>query len=121
MTRAAWWWLGGAPSLTTFITLFTPAQRRALALRDGDGCAFPGCDRPGSWCDAHHLNHWVDGGPTDLSNGVLLCGWHHQVIHRGEWAVVMAADGRPDFIPPAWLDPARRPRRNTRHRPPGTR
>jgi hypothetical protein len=101
--------------------LFTPAQRRALALRDGDGCAFPGCDRPGSWCDAHHLRHWLDGGPTDLSNGVLLCGWYHQVIHRGEWAVVMAADGRPDFIPPAFIDPARRPRRNTRHRPPGTR
>jgi Domain of unknown function (DUF222) len=101
--------------------LFTPAQRRALALRDGDGCAFPGCDRPGSWCDAHHLRHWADGGPTDLSNGVLLCGWHHQVIHRGEWAVVMGLDGRPDFHPPTWLDPARRPRRNTRHRLPGTR
>jgi hypothetical protein len=101
--------------------LFTPAQRRALALRGGDRCAFPGCDRPGSWCDAHHLRHWADGGPTDLSNGVLLCGHHHQVVHRGEWAVVMAADGRPDFHPPAWLDPARRPRRNTRHRPPGTR
>jgi Domain of unknown function (DUF222) len=101
--------------------LFTPAQRRALALRDGDGCAFPGCDRPGSWCDAHHLRHWADGGPTDLSNGVLLCGHHHHVVHRGEWAVVMAADGRPDFHPPAWLDPARRPRRNTPHRPPGTR
>ncbi|HSK55344.1 MAG TPA: DUF222 domain-containing protein, partial [Jiangellales bacterium] len=101
--------------------LFTPAQRRALALRDGDGCAFPGCDRPGSWCDAHHLHHWVDGGPTDLSNGVLLCGHHHQVIHRGEWAVVMATDSRPDFHPPPWIDPNRRPRRNTRHRPPGTR
>jgi Domain of unknown function (DUF222) len=101
--------------------LFTPAQRRALALRDGDGCAFPGCDRPGSWCDAHHLRHWVDGGRTDLCNGVLLCGHHHQVVHRGQWAVVMAADGRPDFIPPAWLDPARRPRRNPRLRPPGTR
>ena len=100
--------------------LFTPAQRRALALRDGDGCAFPGCDRRGSWCDAHHLRHWVDGGATDLANGVLLCGWHHQVTHRGEWAVVMGLDGRPDFLPPAWLDPTRRPRRNTRHRPPDT-
>jgi hypothetical protein len=95
--------------------LFTPAQRRALALRDGAGCAFPGCDRPGSWCDAHHLTHWADGGPTDLSNGVLLCGWHHQVIHHGQWAVVMAADGRPDFIPPPFIDPTQRTRRNTPH------
>jgi len=77
-----------------------------------------GCDRPGSWCIAHHLTHWADGGATDISNGVLLCGWHHQVVHRGEWAVVMAADGHPDFHTPAWLDPARRPRRNT---PPTTR
>jgi hypothetical protein len=101
--------------------LFTSARRKALALRDGDGCAFPGCDRRAAWCDAHHLRHWLDGGSTDLSNGVLLCGFHHQVVHRGEWAVVMAADGRPNFIPPAWIDPARRPRRNIRHRPPGTR
>jgi hypothetical protein len=34
-------------------------------VRDG-GCVFPGCDRPLAWCDAHHLWHWVDGGPTDL-------------------------------------------------------
>jgi Domain of unknown function (DUF222)/HNH endonuclease len=96
--------------------LFTPAQRRALALRDGDGCAFPGCDRPGTWTEAHHRVHWADGGPTDVSNGVLLCSYHHQVVHAEEWRIVLGADGRPDFLPPAWLDQARRPRRNTRWR-----
>src|SRR5262249_40403311 len=43
------------------------AQRRALVHRDG-GCAFPGCDRPHRWCDAHHLIPWQHGGPTDLNN-----------------------------------------------------
>jgi hypothetical protein len=56
--------------------LVTGPLRRALVLRDG-GCAFPGCDRPPRWCDAHHPLHWSDGGPTDLSNLVLLCGYHH--------------------------------------------
>ena len=97
---------------------FTAAQRRALALRDGDGCAFPGCDRPGTWTEAHHRVHWADGGPTDLANGVLLCCYHHQVVHQGHWAIVLGADGRPEFIPPASVDPQRRPRRNTRWRRP---
>ena len=98
--------------------LFTASQRRALALRDGDGCAFPGCDRPGTWTEAHHRVHWADGGRTDLANGVLLCCHHHHVAHQGHWAIVMGADGRPEFIPPASIDPQRRPRRNTRWRRP---
>ncbi|MFI6232632.1 DUF222 domain-containing protein [Micromonospora sp. NPDC050784] len=94
--------------------LFTGPLRRALVLRDG-GCAFPGCDRPPRWCDGHHLRHWADGGTTALSNAVLLCGYHHRFIHRGDWAVRIAADGRPDFLPPSWLDPLRTPRRNLYH------
>ncbi|WP_410808970.1 DUF222 domain-containing protein [Micromonospora sp. 067-2] len=84
--------------------LFTGPLRRALVLRDG-GCAFPGCDRPPRWCDGHHVRHWVDGGPTALHNAVLLCGHHHRLVHRGEWTVRIAHDGRPDFLPPEWLDP----------------
>ncbi len=95
---------------------FTAAQRRALGLRDGHGCAFPGCDRPIAWCDGHHIRHWIDGGPTDISNGVLLCGHHHTLIHQREWAVRMAVDGRPEFLPPSWIDPDRKPRRNHDHR-----
>ena len=91
---------------------FTAAQRRALGLRDGSGCGFPGCDRPMAWCDGHHIRHWIDGGSTELANGVLLCSYHHMTIHKGDWVIQMAADGRPDFIPPSWIDPDRQPRRN---------
>lgn len=94
--------------------LFTGPLRRALVLRDG-GCAFPGCDRPPRWCDGHHVRHWADGGATALGNAVLLCGYHHRLIHRGDWEVRIAADGRPDFLPPSWLDPLRIPRRNLYH------
>ncbi len=56
----------------------------SLVLRDL-GCRFPGCDRPGDWCDGHHIRHWEDGGSTDLSNLVLLCRRHHRVIHMKGW------------------------------------
>ncbi len=50
--------------------LFTPAQRRALAARDG-GCIWPGCTAPPAWCHAHHVRHWADGGATDVDNGTI--------------------------------------------------
>ena len=59
-------------------------QRRALAVRDGH-CVFPGCDRPASWCDAHHVTRHTDGGPTTIDNLALLCRHHHGVIHRTGW------------------------------------
>lgn len=64
----------------------TPEQRRALAVRDG-GCAFPGCDAPPSWCDAHHVIPWAHGGPTSLENTVLGCRHHHGVWHRDGWSI----------------------------------
>lgn len=88
--------------------------RRALIQRDR-GCAFPGCTRPPDWTDGHHIVHWADGGATCLDNGVLLCGHHHRVIHRGEWTVQLGRDKRPWFTPPAWIDPERKPRLNTTH------
>jgi hypothetical protein len=48
----------------------------ALAVRDG-GCRFPGCDRPVSWCEAHHVVPWQHGGETNQANLVLLCWRHH--------------------------------------------
>jgi hypothetical protein len=59
---------------------------------------------------------WLDGGPTDLDNGVLLCGHHHRLIHIGEWEVRLGPDRLPEFLPPVWLDPERKPRRNNRPR-----
>ncbi|MBQ1025484.1 HNH endonuclease signature motif containing protein [Micromonospora sp. C95] len=97
--------------------LITGPLRRALVLRDR-GCAFPGCDRPPRWCEGHHLRHWADGGATSLANAVLLCRYHHRHVHQHGWQVHLAADGRPEFIPPAWLDPGQRPRRNHLHHSP---
>jgi hypothetical protein len=77
------------------------AIRRAVVLRDG-GCAFPGCSVPARWCDIHHIVHWVDHGPTSLSNCVTLCGRHHRLLHHSHWRIEMA-DGIPEFHPPPWL------------------
>jgi hypothetical protein len=60
--------------------------RRALSLRDG-GCRFAGCDRPAAWCDAHHVIHWADGGDTNLDNTILLCAYHHTLVHEG-WRLI---------------------------------
>ena len=95
--------------------LFSGPLRRALVLRDR-GCAWPGCDRPARWTHGHHIIGWHAGGDTALHNAVLLCGHHHREIHRpNSWTVYIAPDGLPTFIPPAWVDPERKPRRNTRH------
>ncbi|WP_020576404.1 HNH endonuclease signature motif containing protein [Actinopolymorpha alba] len=88
---------------------FTTAQRHALGIRDGMECNFPSCDRPAKWCDAHHITHWADGGRTDLNNGVLLCGAHHNLIHNSDWQVRTGPNGRPEYIPPPWIDINQRP------------
>ncbi|WP_374118825.1 HNH endonuclease signature motif containing protein [Allokutzneria sp. A3M-2-11 16] len=57
--------------------------------------------------------HWIDGGPTDLDNLVLLCVYHHHVIHDQDWVIVFE-HGIPAFIPPKWIDPDQAPLRNIR-------
>ena len=84
-------------------------MRRAPVVRD-QGCAFPGCGRPPRWCHGHHIWHWAHGGPTALSNLVLLCGRHHRTIHHHGWDVDLGPDGHPRFYPPPWIDPTRTPR-----------
>jgi len=74
-------------------------QRKALSVRD-QGCVWPGCDRPASFTSGHHLAHWINGGPTDLHNLVLLCYRHHWMVHEGEWQIVRSDDGRMLTIPP---------------------
>jgi hypothetical protein len=66
-------------------TRVIPDRLRALLELRDQGCTWPGCGRPASWCDAHHLTHWADGGTTDLANLQLLCSHHHTLTHQGEW------------------------------------
>src|SRR5437773_1385219 len=63
------------------------ALRKALAVRDKH-CQWPGCERPASWCDGHHIVHWVEGGETNLANCLLLCKRHHRMAHEGGWRLV---------------------------------
>lgn len=64
----------------------------------------------------HHVAFWQrDLGPTSYDNGCLLCAFHHTVVHQGQWRIRMATDGVPEFIPPRWIDPQQRARRNTVH------
>ena len=90
---------------------FTAGQRLALAARDG-GCSFPGCTVPASWCQAHHVIAWKDGGPTTIDNGTLLCGFHHREHAGLGWTCEMRY-GAPRWRPPPWVDPERRPVQNT--------
>ena len=83
--------------------------RRAVAARDR-GCAHPGCGRPVSWCEVHHVTPWEHGGQTTIDNLAMLCRMHHRQMHFTEW-VCRIRDGLPEFIPPPWVDPQRRSRR----------
>jgi hypothetical protein len=80
--------LGGAPSQPLDVgratRVISPAQRAALAVRDR-GCVYPNCDRPLAWCDAHHLWHRIDDGPTNLENLAMVCRAHHRTVHEGGW------------------------------------
>ena len=103
--------LGGAPTQPLEVGRTTrviqPAQRSALAVRDG-GCVFPDCHRPLAWCDAHHVRHWLHGGPTDLANLALLCRTHHRAVHEGGWQLHREPDGRLIATPPYRRHPTAR-------------
>lgn len=87
--------------------LFTRTQRIALTVRDG-GCRWKNCDRPASWCDAHHVNEWErDGGRTDIADGILLCRSHHLLLHNQHWRI-MRKGHRYYLYRPDETDPGRR-------------
>jgi Domain of unknown function (DUF222)/HNH endonuclease len=69
-----------------------PALRRALHARDR-GCRFPGCGSR-RFLDAHHIEHWADGGATELDNLVHLCVYHHRLLHEGGYRITSTAGGR---------------------------
>ena len=102
--------LKGVIAYSSCHRLFTEGQRLSLIARDGR-CCFPGCLAPPGWCQAAHIVDVVDGGPTSVDNGMLLCGFHHREYPRQGW-VPSLLDGRPAWTPPRWIDPARTPIRN---------
>lgn len=84
--------------------LFTKRQRTGLGVRDG-GCRYPGCDKPPSWCEAHHILQWArDKGPTDVAFGILLCRYHHMLIHDTGSEIILE-NGTYWLKPGTMLDP----------------
>jgi hypothetical protein len=76
-----------------------PAIGRALKRRDG-GCRFPGCTNT-HFVDAHHIQHWADGGETAMENLVLLCRHHHRLVHEGGFGLGKSTLGAIEFSTPA--------------------
>ena len=78
------------------------AIRRAARERDGCRCRFPGCES--RRVDLHHIQHWINGGRTDLDNLISLCPYHHKLVHDRGYAIAAPPDGgfaffRPDGTP----------------------
>ncbi|MDO8270471.1 MAG: DUF222 domain-containing protein [Gammaproteobacteria bacterium] len=76
-----------------------PSIRRALQIRDR-GCRFPGCCEA-RYVDAHHVQHWCDGGETRLDNLVLLCRHHHRLLHQEGYEIVKHGEQQFEFLTPA--------------------
>ncbi len=68
-----------------------PAQKPALQARD-KCCCVPGCSHD-KWLDAHHVEHWIDGGETNMGNLLLLCSHHHRLLHEGGFTISKGPDG----------------------------
>jgi len=85
-------------------------QRVAMAVRDG-GCRGPGCSRPPSYCEAHHVDHWLrDHGSTSVERGILLCKHHHLLVHNNGWEIVDDPVHGFALVPPPSVDPTQTPR-----------
>lgn len=78
---------------------FNREQRRALEYRDR-GCRFPGCTRDATQTEAHHIDWWELLGPTNLENGVLLCWFHHRLVHEGRWTLKIDGDAVVEWYKP---------------------
>ncbi len=76
--------------------LYDNHQRLAMGKRD-KGCTAENCDRPPAWCHAHHDWPWSEGGPTDLANGRLVCGFHHTLIHHEGYSKKLLPNGQVRF------------------------
>jgi hypothetical protein len=104
---------GGEPlSIGRKSRTIPPAIGRALKRRDG-GCRFPGCTNT-HFVDAHHIQHWADGGETAMENLVLLCRHHHRLVHEGGFGISQPTHGVIEFSNPAGEVILTGPARNSR-------
>jgi Domain of unknown function (DUF222) len=99
---------GQALNLGRTQRLHSARQRAVISARDG-GCIEPGCDRPPSWTEVHHIVEFSRGGKTDVADGVSLCRHHHMLVHNNGWRITREA-GRYWLVPPPGVDPAQHPR-----------
>lgn len=105
--------LNGAPlDLGREVRLFSSKQRLAIAGVQG-GCGIPGCGAPPSFCEVHHIDHWCEGGKTNVDDGVLLCRFHHMQLHNHGHRIVKVESERYEdryyWVPSAAHDPAQTP------------
>ncbi|HSP51881.1 MAG TPA: DUF222 domain-containing protein, partial [Cryobacterium sp.] len=89
---------------------FTPAQRRAIQLRDGT-CIIPWCKIPAGMTEIHHVIPHSEGGATHTDNGVCLCWFHHRMLAASGWAIRMVR-GAVQIMAPPWLETGARTWRN---------
>ena len=90
--------------------LFTEQQRLAMFARD-KGCSYPGCDAPLSWTQAHHVTDYAITRKSCVDDGTLVCTANHALFEQMGWQSIMI-DELPHWVPPAWIDPKQKPRRN---------
>jgi hypothetical protein len=83
----------GGPADAGRSSRMAPLRLRRLLIARDRHCRWPGCHVPPSRCDAHHVWHWIDGGPTNLDNLVLLCHRHHHFLHQHGYKMVPQPDG----------------------------
>jgi hypothetical protein len=86
----------------------TDPQFDRLVVRD-HGCRWPGCHHPAAGCDAHHADHWLDGGETEDDNLVLLCWFHHHLLHEQHWSIEPLGAGHFHLLDPAGRSQPMRP------------
>jgi hypothetical protein len=100
-------------------------DQRMVLYATERGCTFPGCSKPGVWCQVHHTDEWVvDDGMTDIDTLTLACEEHHRIVGPGDndWATTIAGDnhpypGRTLWHPPTAWDRGRTGRVNHFHHP----
>jgi hypothetical protein len=88
-------WLGRARRCAS-------ADQRIVLHATDRGCTFPGCDKPGYQCEAHHVDEWAVEGRTDIDKLTFACGLHHKLLDKG-WRTRKLANGDTEWLPPAEL------------------